>query len=407
MADEDKIEIRIARTVAEVEALRQVWIQWAGHCESDIDFYLTVLRSFPHILRPHVMVLYRKGSPDAILIARVEKRPLDFGIGYLRFLRPQRVCLTVPYDAVHGNVTPANCELLVREIMNCLRRGEADVAMLEVVPLTSPVYEFALQLPNLLGRDTFPTVQEHFTLTLPDNVEDLYHRLSGVRRRALQRKTRCIRDYPGGDVKIVCYRHESDLDILFRDAEKIARGTYQRGLGAGFADRVDVRMLLSLAAKKGWLRAYFLYLGGEPAAFWIGSIRDASFGMGYTAYDQKFQKFSPGMALLMYIIEALCRGESGDVVKQVDFGFGHAEYKAALCDKTWLEATVYIFAPTLNGFALKMIRTATRIIAEAAKSLLLATGLLPKVKSKWRARLAKKASVFSQQDRSCSTGPRV
>jgi len=407
MTGEDKIEIRIARTVADVEALREVWTQWPGQCESDIDFYLMVLAAYPRAPRPYVMVLYRNGSPDAILIARLEKKELNFGVGYLRALHAQSVCLTAPHDALRGNATPENCQLLIREIMNCLRRGEADVAALEFIPLTSPLYDFALHLPNVLCRDTFPAAEEYFTLTVPDSIEGLYQRLSVARRKGLKRKAKGLREYAAGSVKIVCYRHESELEAVFRDAEKIACRTYQRGLGAGFVDNREVRMRLSLGARKGWLRAYFLYVRGEPAAFWIGFLYDATFGMEYTGYDQKFQKFSPGMALLMHIIETFCDGDTGDIVKRVDFGFGHAQYKAAICDKTRLQSRVYIFAPTLTGAALKLMRTSSRILAEAAKNLLLTTGLLPKVKKIWRDRLAKRAAVFSEHQRSCSDGARV
>ena len=65
------------------------------------------------------------------------------------------------------------------------------------------------------------------------------------------------------------------------------------------------------------------------------------------------------MVLIMRVIEDFCSGANGDAVKELDFGLGHAEYKGALCSKSWLEAPVYIFSPTLKGLALKSLRTTT------------------------------------------------
>src|ERR1700683_2864939 len=62
------MDIRIARDFAEVESLREAWSRWPGHRDSEIDFYLMILRSYPEVLRPHVIALYRNEQPEAILI---------------------------------------------------------------------------------------------------------------------------------------------------------------------------------------------------------------------------------------------------------------------------------------------------------------------------------------------------
>ena len=73
-ANHTNTEIRIARTVPEVEGLREAWTGWPGHRDSDIDFYLMINQAHPEILRPHVIALYRDGKPDAILIGRLDKK---------------------------------------------------------------------------------------------------------------------------------------------------------------------------------------------------------------------------------------------------------------------------------------------------------------------------------------------
>jgi len=102
------VEIRIARTVAEVESLRQAWSSWGGHRDSDIDVVLMIIDSYPEALRPHVVALYRNGEPEAILIGRVEKKRIAFKIGYLTILRPWARTLNFVYGALRGNGSPEN-----------------------------------------------------------------------------------------------------------------------------------------------------------------------------------------------------------------------------------------------------------------------------------------------------------
>jgi len=382
-----EVDIRIARSLPEVEALREPWMTWPSQRDSDIDFYLMIVQSYPEVLRPHVIALYKKGKPDAILVGRLERKRLAFGVGYLRLFRPWARCLTFVYGAIHGDASPENTKILLGEVMNSLKRDEADLAMLEFVPLDSPLYRLALKVPGVLSRDTFPAAQGHEMLLLPDNIEEIYSRMSGKHSKNLKREIRQLFS-EGKGTKICCYQKESELGQLFHDAEAIARKTYQRGLGAGFADNSLVRQRLELAAKKGWLRAYLLYIGDRPVAFWIGILYKGSFVSEYMGYDPEFRRFSPGMVLIMRVIEGFCKRANGDRVRELDFGLGHAEYKESLSSKHWLEAAVYIFSPTLKGLTLKSMRAMTRVIDLCARKGLASTELFPRLKRAWRDRLA-------------------
>ena len=75
----------------------------------------------------------------------------------------------------------------------------------------------------------------------------------------------------GDELSLEIIREPSQIERLFTDAERIASTTYQRALGAGFADTPERRALTEVALAKGWLRAYLLYVRGEPIAFWICS----------------------------------------------------------------------------------------------------------------------------------------
>jgi hypothetical protein len=389
--ESEKVEVRVARTLGEVEALRQPWTRWPGHRDSDIDFYLTNLQSQPEVVRPHVIALYRNDKPDAILVGRLERKPLPFRIGYLPRLRFRARCLTFVQGALRGNPSAENMRSLLQEVMNCLRRDEADMAMLDLVPIDSPLYRLALKLPGVLSRDTLPELQGHDVMTVPDSIDEVQRWMSAHRRHELRRTARKLQSNPVGEPRIVCYREATELDHLFHDVEEIARKTYQRGLGVGFADTTRMRQRLELAARKSWLRAYLLYLGERPCAFWIGMLYGDTFVSDYTGYDPDLRQFSPGIGLVMRMVERFCNRTDGDVIKELDFGPGDAEYKAVLCTRKWFEAVVYIFSPTLRGLALKSIRTATRLVDGLAKKVLISTKFSPWLKRAWRGRLAKRA----------------
>ena len=222
--------------------------------------------------------------------------------------------------------------------------------------------------------------------------------MSGTRREGTRRGIRKFRAQADGKDHVACYGNESELDLLFADAEEIAKKTYQRGLGAGFAATPDVRKRLGLAAQKGWLRGYVLYIGDRPCAFWIGMLYEKTFVSEYLGYDPEFRQYSPGMFLIMNVIEGFCAQKNGDIVKELDFGLGHAEYKAALCTKVWLESSLYIFSPRPKGLILKAMRTSTRIVDEGLRTVLAKTSLVPKLKRAWRDRLAKRARNASNSD---------
>lgn len=385
------IDIRIARSLGEIEELRDFWCDCPGHRDSDIDMVITVVDSYPEAVRPHVIAIYRDGSPEAILIGRLERKRIPFKVGYFMLFRPWARCLTFVYGAIRGNATAANTEILVREVLKCLKQNEADLAIFEHVPTESPLYQFALSAPGTFSRDRFPLLQGHELMHVPDSIERVWSRMSGARKKHLRASHRKLQAHPAGPLRIVCYRAPGDLDRLFHDAEQIAAKTYQRGMHVGFADTPVIRRRLALAAHKGWLRANLLYLGERPVTFWIGMLYQGTFVSEYMGYDPEFRGYGPGMVLVMQVIEQFCGRANQEQINMIDFGIGDAEYKALLGTDRWLEANALILSPSLKGFSLKCMRVTTRLLDLFARRLLSSAHLFSRLKRLWRDRLAKDA----------------
>lgn len=62
-------------------------------------------------------------------------------------------------------------------------------------------------------------------------------------------------------------------------------------------------------------------------------------------YDPKYSKHSPGMFLIIRVIEGLCDRHGSDKVTEVDFGLGDAQYKAVIGNREWQESSVYMTSP--------------------------------------------------------------
>jgi Acetyltransferase (GNAT) domain len=375
--------VQVLRTLEEIEHIRGVWSTFQQHPNADIDFYRLVCRVRPEILRPHVIVLYREGRPEAMLVGRLVKGTIDLSIGYGRMLKIPTRLLTVVYGGLLGNVSSENAKAMMAEVSNALDRGEADAALFTFVRTDSSIYPFILRSPGPIHRDYFPAEQPHWSMKLPCNIEAVYDEMSGDHRKELRRMERKLLSDYSRDVKVDCLREAADLHGMFRDLEEIAKRTYQRGLGAGFADTPEMRQRFRFETEKGWLRSYILYVAGRPCAFWVGTLYKGTFHSGFMGYDPGYQRYSPGSVLQMKVLEDLCK----DGVKELDFGLGDAMYKQRLGNCSWREASVYMFAPTLAATAINALRTPTMVLDRTLRKALECTKLLEKVKKSWRSRV--------------------
>jgi len=393
--------VRILRTAAEIEDFRETWESWQRHPNIDIDFYLTVNRMRPQILRPHIVVLYRDGRPDAMLVGRIVNERIACNIGYKTVFAPRARVLRIIYGGILGNLSPANGEILVNEILSALCRGESDLAILSPIRVDSPFYQAATQVPGFLSRDFFPPVQLHRSTSIPATVEDFNRRLSHKVRKNSKWK-RLLRDFPGG-IRIDCIRELDGLERMIRDVEEIAKKTYQRGLGVGFKDNAETREVLRLDAEKGRLRAFILYLADRPCAFWVGTVYQQTFHGGYVGYDPEYGRYALGMFLMMRVIESFCQGNGNKDVAEIDFGLGDAEYKEILGTCTWQEGSLCLFAPNLRGLGLNALRTPVLVVDRMASAALARTGLVAKIKKAWRDRV-KQPKNMPSEDGESSTG---
>ncbi len=376
----DTSSIELCSTVENIQGLRNAWEQMQHHPNADIDFYLSILKSRPKILRPHILTLMDAGNPKAMMIGRIEDRELTSRIGYKTIYSHRVRLLVIIYGGLLGDFSSNTTDKFVSELLCFLERGEVDAISLSHAPINSRLFQLMRESPFFICRDYLPCENVHWQMSLPQTFEEFFARMSAHRRHELRRYPRVLRNKFSGKVAFKSYNSIDDVDVISHDAEMIAQTTYHRGLGVGFIDNIENRRRLKLFAQKGLMRAYILYIEDQPSAFWIGTAYGEVFHLDFTGYDHELRKYEIGTISFLEMVEDLCSVG----IKKVDFGFGDALYKSRFGDTSFRESSVYVFAPTFTGVKLNIMLTMLNSLTRSTQYFFDKTKLSQKIKKYWR-----------------------
>lgn len=375
--------IEVIRDFEGIGRIRPFWEQLQAHPNADVDYYRLVLDGRSQVLQPYVILLSRQGRPVAMMVGRIERKHLPLALGYKKIFSPKVRLLTIIYGGAMGEESARAVEALVGELLATLSRKEAEVILLRGLRADSELFRAATKRPPVSMRQHLSAAEPHWKMALPSTFEKLLAGLSPDHRKDLRRFPRRLEKLFPSQVSFCSYRKKEEIDRFCRDAEDIAKHTYQRGLGDGFVDGPKSRQVLTLWAERGQWRGYVLYVAGEPCAYWIGVLYRDVFHSVQTGYKPAYSTHSPGTVLLARMLEELCR----EGVPTLDFGQGDALYKQRFAQEGWKETSVYIFGPGLWGALLNALYTATTAADQLADHFLRRSKLLGKVKRVWRDRL--------------------
>jgi CelD/BcsL family acetyltransferase involved in cellulose biosynthesis len=375
--------VTVARTIEEVEELREAWEGLKPErLTADLDYHLTVLRHAPGVIRPHVAVLERDGTPTALAVGRVEEVDLTARMGYKTVLSPRVRALTIAQGGMLG-IDADTAAPLFAALWGALGEDGLQVLRLRLLQVGGSVHELARTRPGLLTRQHLGVQVERWRARIPATFDEYLSARSSKTRANVKRYARRLESQFGDGVEFRVFRTPDELEELMRATEAVHVKTYQHGMAAGLKGTELERRLRELAAERGWLRAFVLYLDGTPTAFWHGTAYRGVFYTGPTGYDPAHRDLRLGTYVLGKMVEQLC-GE----VDWMDFGSGDAEYKRHFSDENRLEEDVAVFAPRPRPVAINLAQTAVRGASRASKALLSRTGRLRGARRAWRERLA-------------------
>ena len=377
--------VSVARTPDEAERLRSAWsaVPW-GRVDADLDFYLCVMASRPQIERPHAILVERDGRATAALAAWIENVPLPSRFGYTTVFAPTVRSLTATLGGVVSPVDESTAMQLMDAALDVFATRDADLIRLPGIPIESPVARALEESVARFRREILVDRRTHHKLTLPKTFDEfLASRSKSTRKHIKLNRNRFERTF-GADATLKILSGPDDLTRIREDLDLVSAKTYQRALGAGFADSQEERSLLELSLTRGWFRAYVLYVAEAPVAFWMGWAYGDTFCIGATGYDPAFASHRVGNYVLSRLIEDLCSDPS---IHAVDFGPGDAAYKHQYGSETWSEQEILVFAPTFRAVGINAARTAVRAGDLGAKRVLRSAGWGDRVKTLWRTRL--------------------
>jgi len=378
---------RVVDNPADLERWRPYWESVAWHPGTQLDFFSLINKIRNDVLKPYVIVIERDNTPCALVVGRLVKEDFTCHIGYKRFNLGRVRQLNILHGGILGCDDRACAQVVISALDGVLRRREADLVFINHLNIASPLYGLAREYPGILCRDRADMPQPHWKAALPATSEAFLQRLTQKHRYWLRRLERLAEAaYPG---KVHCrfLAEGVPLDALMRDMEEVAAKTYQRQLGVGFRNDGEHVERFALESGRGCLHVSVLYLGGKPAAFWVGTLYKGVFFSDYTGYNPEFRKYEPGTLLFMKMVEQLCLAG----ITEIDFGLGDAQYKQRFGDQNWMDASVRIFAPTLKGILLNVTQLSLQLPETCARSLLRHTRWLGYLKTLWRKRLVQHA----------------
>ncbi len=378
------------RTTGEVEAAKAELeaMPWR-RLDPVPDYALAVVRSRPEVVGPYVEILPSPGGERIVFVGRLEDVPLEVAVGYRTLYRPVARAITLVHGGVHGADSPAAAATLLERLREALANGEADVVSFPAIPVGSALHAAATAVPWPL-RNHYARRSTHWTLRLPDSYDEfLRSRSKKTRENVRVYRNRLHRDH-GDDLSLRVYREPDELEEFLVAAETVAVKTYQRGLGAALADTVEERALTGLAFERGWFRGWVLSAGDRPIAFWSGAGFNGTFFVGTPGYDPAFAEYSLGTYLLLRVIEDLIADPTVDVL---DYGQGESEYKRRFGSESWEEEDVLIFARTVRGIRMNVVRTSIGGTVALGRGMAARTGLGPRLKRRWRRRLARSSAT--------------
>jgi CelD/BcsL family acetyltransferase involved in cellulose biosynthesis len=379
--------VAIARTAADVARLAPAWDRLQHHPNADRAFTAALLAARGGAAEPFVLALPDLDAPTAIVVGRRCRTRLRIRLGYRTLLQPAITAIELAQGGCLGAVDAAAATAFAARLSAELRAGTADVLRQEHLRVDHPL---AHALAAAGARPAQPLPDRHWVATLPGSFELFLAARSSNTRRNLRRFEKGFVEPFLNRFRVRTLDRPQDLERIVQDLDGISRATYHRQLGAGFVDGPEKRALLAQGLADRSYRALVLDLDGRPIAFWDGRSYRGTFHTETTGYLPEYQDQRPGWFLLMHLVHELCCDPG---LRAIDFGTGDAQYKQMLCDRSWDELPLVLYAPTLRMRSLRLLQRSVDTGARALRTLLDRLGLTQRLKQWWRRRLAQRAGA--------------
>ncbi|MGZ4847130.1 MAG: GNAT family N-acetyltransferase [Halobacteriota archaeon] len=379
------MNIRIIKTLQELETVQTYWESWQNHANNDFDQFRLVCQLRPAIVSPYVLLIERNNQPHALLAGRLERTQFAPSIGYLSPVRVPVKVITVIHQGVLGHWDEETAKESVHYLWSLLGSGVADAIEFHYLSEHSILLKAIQVYSSPWFCEQKLRWNIHWEMNIPTEEKFIEHKVRSKHRSGIRKMQRELESAFPGKVSWRWMSSFDDVPGLCARVDELAVRTYQRGLGTGFVDDEEYRQRFDLFARREQLRVQLLEIDGKVRAFWFGYLYQGIFHASETGYDPDLSRYQSGTQIFIRMVDELAR----EGIRKLDFGLGDAPYKQRFGDKSWRETTIWLFAPTVKGLVLRSMLRLSIIIDSTARRILQRVGLVDKLKTLWRRRVAK------------------
>lgn len=377
--------LRVHRGEAQLRELSPEWERLRRAPEADLDLFLVTCRHRPQVISPWALSAWRGDHCEVLIFGRLERSRLSPSLGYARLPALPVVRLSVPYEGVLGGIEPELAGPLMERLETLLRDWVADFCSFSALREDNGLWPaLACRAGQSLGASR-PEWTRRWVLELDREPDFLLRRMRAKHRTWHKRKERELAQAHPDAVHWHWLNVFEQTEEVVRQLERVARQTYQRGLGVGFRDDPETRETLALLARRGWLRVMLLEVAGRPGGFWVGAVLGDTFFARATGYAPALGAYEVGTGLVLRLTAALVR----EGVTRLDWGPGDVEYKQRFGTLAWREARVELFGRSRRSRWLRGYKAAGDWLGRCARLTAARLGVLQTVKQAWRRRLAR------------------
>lgn len=176
--------------------------------------------------------------------------------------------------------------------------------------------------------DMLPFVRQRYTrywLDFAGGFDAWFAGLSSNARSGLKRKAKKIAAESGGELDVRRFASPQELEVFHDVARRISLRTYQEKLlGSGLPDTQEFLAEMARMGAAGRVRAWLLYIAGEPAAYLYCPIEGDTLIYAHVGHDPAFNELSPGAVLQLAAMQDLFDEQR---VATFDFTEGEGQHK--------------------------------------------------------------------------------
>ena len=279
-----------------------------------------------------------------------------------------------------GRSDQASSRAFVDDLLRWLNSRETRVECVYIEDLeVGSALRAALDEAGAQGRACvcYPSQPEpHWWVEFPQPARDYWKRFSGKSWYDVRSKARKLKH------SVATFTRAEQVPAFLAQAHEVSKQSWQaRRLGLRMTNTPEQKWFYDFLAARGALRSYILEQDGKPVAFECGIQWGGCFTFEETGYDRAYAQQSPGMVLMLRVLEDLV---ARDAPALCDFGYGDAPYKQLFGTRQTFSGPVMLVRRGLRPSAVLGLQRLGRSLIRGSRAALHKVRLLTHLRSRYR-----------------------